>query len=265
MRRFEGQTAVLTGADRGIGLAIATRFVEEGASVALASNRTEVHEAAAALESLIEEQSRPGRVMAVRLDVTSAEEVNAFYAGVFERFGRIDISVQNAGIITIAPLEELSEEAWRRVLDVNTTGVFLCCKAALHYMKSAGHGRLINMASGQARQGFIYTPHYAASKFGVLGLTQSLAREFASAGITVNAICPGIVETDMWQYNDHHWGQLLGDYGPGELIREWVAGVPMKRAAQPREIAGTAAFLASRDADYITGQAINVDGGLIMS
>ena len=107
-------------------------------------------------------------------------------------------------------------------------------------------GRLINTASGQARQGFIYTPHYAASKFGVVGLTQSLAKELAPEGITVNAICPGIIHTDMWDYNDRVWGKMLGDYGPGELMKSWVDGIPMKRAGTPAEVAGLVAFLASR-------------------
>ena len=119
--------------------------------------------------------------------------------------------------------------------------------------------------SGQARQGFIYTPHYAASKFGVVGLTQSLAKELAPEGITVNAICPGIIHTEMWDYNDRVWGKMLGSYGPGELMKEWVEGIPMKRAGTPAEVGALVAFLASEDAGYITGQTINVDGGLIMS
>ena len=126
-------------------------------------------------------------------------------------------------------------------------------------------GRLINIASGQARDGFIYTPHYAASKFGVMGLTQSLAKEVALDNITVNAICPGIIKTDMWDYNDRVWGKMLGDYGPGELMESWVQNIPMKRAGEGKDVAGLIAFLASKDAEYITGQTINVDGGLIMS
>ena len=182
-----------------------------------------------------------------------------------EEFGRVDISVQNAGIITIATVEEMTEDEWDRVMAVNTKGVFLCCQAAARIMMKQDYGRLINTASGQARDGFIYTPHYAASKVGVVGITQSLAKELATCGITVNAICPGIIKTDMWTYNDREWGKLLGNYKEGELMREWVEGIPMKKAGKPEDVAGLVAFLASEDASYITAQTINVDGGLIMS
>ena len=111
----------------------------------------------------------------------------------------------------------------------------------------------------------IYTPHYAASKFGVVGITQSLAKELAPSGITVNAFCPGIIDTDMWAYNDQAWGKLLGNYQPGELMQEWVNNIPMKRIGRPEDVAGLVTFLASDDAAYITGQTINVDGGLFMS
>jgi meso-butanediol dehydrogenase/(S,S)-butanediol dehydrogenase/diacetyl reductase len=197
--------------------------------------------------------------------VTDIGQVAEFYARIARERGRIDVSIQNAGVITIKPLAELTEREWDLVLDVNTKGVFLCCQAAARHMVQQGSGRLINTASGQARQGFVYTPHYAASKFGVVGITQSLAKELAPSGITVNAFCPGIIETDMWAYNDSAWGKLLGNYKPGELMAEWVRGIPMKRAGTAADVAGLVTFLASDDAAYITGQTINVDGGLIMS
>ncbi len=199
------------------------------------------------------------------VDVTDIGQVAEFYARIARERGRIDVSIQNAGVITIKPLAELTEREWDLVLDVNTKGVFLCCQAAARHMVQQGSGRLINTASGQARQGFVYTPHYAASKFGVVGITQSLAKELAPSGITVNAFCPGIIETDMWAYNDSAWGKLLGNYKPGELMAEWVRGIPMKRAGTAADVAGLVTFLASDDAAYITGQTINVDGGLIMS
>jgi meso-butanediol dehydrogenase / (S,S)-butanediol dehydrogenase / diacetyl reductase len=260
LNRFQGQVVVVTGASRGLGRGIAERFAREGASVVLSANEEGVHEVARELEQL------GVRTLAMVCDVTQKVQVEALYAQAVEHFGRIDVSVQNAGVITIARVEDLSEAEWDLVLNVNTKGVFLCCQAAARYMLEQGQGRLINTASGQARDGFIYTPHYAASKMGVVGITQSLAKELATRGITVNAICPGIIATDMWQYNDEHWGRLLGSQGQGQLMKTWATEkIPMQRVGLPEEVAGLVAFLASRDAEYITGQTINIDGGLIMS
>ena len=217
---LDGKVAVITGASRGIGAAIATRLARDGAAVVLSANEAAVHEVAAGIERA------GGRAVACEADVTSAADVARLYDTAEAAFGRVDISVQNAGVITIARIEAMTEAEWDRVLAVNTKGVFLCCQAAIARMRRHGQGgRLINTASGQARQGFIFTPHYAASKFGVIGITQSLAKEVAKEAITVNAFCPGIIETDMWAYNDAAWGKLLGDYAPGELMREWVEGI----------------------------------------
>jgi meso-butanediol dehydrogenase / (S,S)-butanediol dehydrogenase / diacetyl reductase len=259
MKRFVGKTVVITGASRGIGLGIAERFAEEGANLVLADRDPGVEEAAAKIRKLGTD------ALPAICDVTVKSEVEALYQKAADKFGTVDVSIQNAGIITIDKLEDLTEKDWNRVLAVNTTGVFLCCQAAAKYMTGQRSGRLINSSSAQGRQGFIYTPHYAASKFAVIGLTQSLAKELAPHGITVNAICPGIIETDMWAYNDEHWGKLLGDYQPGELMKEWIQGVPLKRAGNAKDIAGLVSFLASDDAAYITGQAVNIDGGLVMS
>lgn len=257
---LEGKVAVVTGGSRGIGAAIAARFLREGAAVVLAANDAAVHETAAAFTAA------GGRAAAILADVTKAADVAAIYDLAESRFGGVDISVQNAGVITIARIEEMTEAEWDRVMEVNTKGVFLCCQAAIARMRAGGRGgRIINTASGQARQGFIFTPHYAASKFGVVGITQSLAKEVAKEGITVNAFCPGIIETEMWAYNDTAWGKLLGNYAPGELMAEWVRNIPMGRAGRGEDVAGLVAFLAGPDAAYITGQTINVDGGLIMS
>lgn len=259
--RFEGQVVVVTGASRGIGEGIALRFAQEGATVIVAANEAAVHEAAERIRS-----ATGAEVLSLVVDVTDRGQVEALYERTVADFGRVDVSVQNAGVITIKPFDQLTEEEWDLVLDVNAKGVFLCCQAAAKQMLRQGSGRLINTGSGQSRDGFIYTPHYAASKMGVVGITQSLAKELATRGITVNAFCPGIIETEMWKYNDKAWGELLGDYKEGELIDEWVeSNIPMKRAGTPDDVAGLVLFLASEDAAYITGQTINVDGGLIMS
>lgn len=259
MQRFEGKTVVVTGGNKGIGFAICRRFAEEGGNIVVASIEPQVEEAVAQIKEI------GANAVAVMCDVTDKEAVRALYDMAESSFGSVDVSVQNAGIITIAKIEELTEGEWDATMAVNTKGVFLCCQEAIRRMRKNSTGRLINIASGQARDGFIYTPHYAASKFGVMGITQSLAKEVAPDNITVNAICPGIIKTDMWDYNDRVWGQMLGDYAPGELMASWVQNIPMKRAGEGRDVAGLIAFLASRDADYITGQTINVDGGLIMS
>lgn len=261
MTRFAGQTVLVTGGNKGIGRGIATRFAQEGAKVAIAAIEKDTPDAAAAIAA-----ETGATVLGLVLDVTDQAAIAAAYAEVEAKLGPLSVSVQNAGVITIARVENLTEREWDLNLDVNTKGVFLCCQEAIRRFRASGtKGRLINTASGQARQGFIYTPHYAASKFGVVGLTQSLAKELAPEGITANAICPGIIHTEMWDYNDRVWGEMLGDYGPGELMAEWVEGIPMRRAGTPAEVAALVAFLASEDAAYITGQTINIDGGLIMS
>ena len=260
LHRFEGKVVVVTGGSRGIGKGIAERFAREGARLCLAANEPLVNEAAAEL------RATGAVVISVELDVTNIAQVKAMYERVAQELGEVDVSIQNAGVITVARLEDLTEGEWDKIMAVNSKGVFLCCQEAAVRMRRAGKkGRLINTASGQARQGFIYTPHYAASKFAVLGITQSLAKELAPTGITVNAFCPGIISTDMWAYNDAAWGKLMGDYKPGELMAEWVAGIPMGRAGSGEDVAGLVTFLASDDAAYITGQAINVDGGMFMS
>lgn len=261
MNRFVGKTVIVTGGNKGIGRGIAKRFAEEGAKVAIAAIDKDTPDAAAALAD-----ETGAIVKGYVLDVTDVKAIREVYGEAEAVLGPLAVSIQNAGVITIAKVEDLTEKEWDFNLDVNTKGVFLCCQEAIRRFRASGtKGKLVNTASGQARQGFIYTPHYAASKFGVVGLTQSLAKELAKEGITANAICPGIIHTEMWDYNDRVWGKMLGEYGPGELMAEWVEGIPMQRAGTPAEVGALVAFLASSDADYITGQTINIDGGLIMS
>jgi len=257
--RFSNKTVVIAGASGGIGAAMARRFADEGANLVLGAIDPRVADLATALDGAT------GTIRHLVMDVTRKVDVEALYR-IADELGGADVSIQNAGVITVARLEDLPEADWDRIMDVNAKGTFLCCQAAIAAMRRHGRGgRLISTASGQARQGFIYTPHYAASKFGVVGITQSLAKEVAREGITVNAICPGIIDTDMWAYNDRAWGALLGSYQPGELMAEWVDGIPMGRAGTGADVAGLVAFLAGPDAAYITGQTVNVDGGLFMN
>lgn len=258
---FDGRVVLVTGAGRGIGAHIAARFARAGATVVLVDRDAEAVEATAT--HLIEQGCTASGMAA---DVSDEDQVRAAVDHIVETFGSLDVLVNNAGVITISPVEDLTAAEFRRTLDINTTGSFLFAKAAIAVMRRRGRGRVLNAASGQARREFIYTPQYAASKFGVVGLTQSLALETAKDGITVNAFCPGIVETDMWSYNDEKWGSLLGNYQPGELMQKWIdEDIPMGRAGTPDDVADLFLFLASDAASYITGQTINIDGGMFMN
>lgn len=256
---FAARSVVVTGAARGIGLGIGRAFAEAGASVLLLDRDPGVIEAAAAL--VADGFDAHGRVT----DVTNEEQVTEAFSEAGRLWGKLDVLVNNAGIITISDLDDLTLDDFTRVLAVNTTAMFLCCKAAAPLLRKSASGVILNASSGQGRQGFIFTPHYAASKFAVIGMSQSLAKELAKDRIRVNSYCPGIVKTEMWEYNDREWGQRLGDYKPGELIQEWIDDIPLGRPAEAADVANLLLFLASDAATYITGQAVNIDGGMFMS
>jgi meso-butanediol dehydrogenase / (S,S)-butanediol dehydrogenase / diacetyl reductase len=257
-----GRVALVTGGTRGIGAAISEELASRGATVA-AGFSGNVERANEFAQDFSARWSTP--VSTHRGNVANPEDCRRVVNEVLEQYGRLDILVNNAGIITINELENTSVSDFKRVLDVNTTAMFLATRQALPLLRAAGGGSVLNAASGQARQGFIYTPAYAASKFGVVGLTQSLAKELAKDNIRVNAYCPGIVKTDMWGYNDREWGRRLGDYKPGELITKWIDDIPLKRPATESDVVNVVLFLASDAAEYITGQAVNVDGGMFMN
>lgn len=255
---FTGRTAVVTGGASGIGLAIASALAEAGAEVVIVDLNPSVHQVAT------DAQNRGLTIKSAQFDVTDENEVCKFFDSLSKRWQQLDVLVNNAGIIRINETDRTTKAEFDSVLAVNTTAAFLMIREALELLKARG-GSVINAASGQARQGFIFTPSYAASKFGIMGMSQSMAKEFASANIRVNCYCPGIVKTDMWDYNDSEWGSRLGNYKPGELIQEWIDDIPMGRAAESSDVAGLVLFLASDASRYITGQAVNVDGGMFMN
>jgi NAD(P)-dependent dehydrogenase (short-subunit alcohol dehydrogenase family) len=239
-----GRVALVTGAGSGIGEATARRFAAETAIVVV--NDVEVERARAVANDI---QKDGGSALAIGADVTRRDEVEVMVGRVVTEFGRLDVLINNAGINRDAMSHKMSEEQWDQVLAVNLKGTFLCAQAALVPMRERGWGRVINTSS-IGSLGNIGQANYAASKAGVIGLTRTLALEYAKYGITVNCIAPGAVMTPM----------LAGVPGP---IRERITGqIPMGRIADPAEIAGVHAFLASEDAGYITGQVLFVDGGM---
>ncbi len=259
--RLEGRSVLVTGAAGGIGAACARRLAEEGAHLVLADLDGE------AARRLAEELGQ----VAVEADVTKATDVQRMVDVACQRWGRLDVLFNNAGIIQGRPLLELSEDDWDRMLNVNLRAVFFVLQAAARRMVqqdpmpgSELRGKLIHTASiAGYRGGLPLTAHYAASKAGVISVTRSAAQALAPHRITSNCICPGVVDTPLWAKLDADWSAIEG-WAPGEAWKRRTAGIPLGRPETPEDVAGLVAFLASRDSDYMTGQAINVDGGLVM-
>ncbi|MBI4562086.1 MAG: glucose 1-dehydrogenase [Candidatus Rokubacteria bacterium] len=256
--RLAGKTAVVTGAGRGIGRAIALRLAREGTDVFVNDI-----DAASAGAVAAEVSTLGRRAEAVPGDVTEQAMVEGMVRRVAESRGRLDIMVANAGVVSARLAVDIPEAEWDRVMAVNAKGVFLCATAAARLMIGQKSGKIITCASVAGHEGAPYLSHYSASKFAVVGFTQALAKELARYGITVNAYCPGIVDTDMWRQLDRELGAQLG-LAEGEAFKRNLRYVPLRRAETPEDVAGVVAFLAGPDADYITGQAINVDGGMDM-
>lgn len=259
MKRFVGQVAVITGAAKGIGKAAALRFAEEGARVALL-DVDEVSSKTAAEEC----KAFGAEVMTVFCDVTSPESVKAAFQAVLGSWGRVDILVTSAGIYSGAPLPDVSLKQWQRMIDINLTGVFLCNQAVAPMMMNQKSGSIINISSMAGKTSWPATAEYSAAKSGVIGLTRSVAMELAPFGATANAVCPGNTLTDMVRGVAQEVGGRDG-LTAEEWLKTRASDCPMKRLAEPWEIAGVIAFLASNDSRYLTGQAIEVDGGMIMS
>lgn len=242
-----GKTAIVTGASRGIGAAIARKLCEAGANVALCSRSAE---AVAAIADAL--NSEGYTAISTAADISQKSDVEALIKAVQERFSQIDILVNNAGITRDTLLMRLKDEDWNAVLQTNLTGTMYCTRAVLRPMIRQRSGRIINISSVIGVMGNAGQASYAAAKAGIIGFTKTIAREVGARGITVNAIAPGFITTDMTaQIPEQHQKQLL------ELI-------PLRRFGSPEDVADTVYFLASDAARYITGQTLHVDGGMVM-
>ena len=246
MSRLDGKRALVTGASRGIGRAIALRLAAEGASVAVNYHSGE-NEAASVVSEIT---ASGGSAIAFQASVASAEEANRLVDATVKSLGGIDILVNNAGITRDNLLMRLSEDDWDAVLDTNLKGAFLCTKAAIRPMLRQRSGRIVNMSSIVAITGNPGQANYTAAKAGLIGFTKTIAREVASRGITVNALAPGFIETQMVEAI------------PEDLRKQILERIPLGQFGTPDDVARSVVFLASDDGAYITGQVIGIDGGL---
>ena len=246
-QRLRGQVALVTGASRGIGRAIAFSLASEGATVVVnyASSST------AADAVVAEITGAGGNAIALQADVSQADQVDALINATMEKFNRLDVLVNNAGITRDTLLLRMKPEDWQAVIDLNLTGVFLCTRAASKIMLKQKSGRIINITSVSGLMGNPGQANYSAAKAGVIGFTKTVAKELATRGITANAVAPGFIVTDMTS---------------GVKAEEILKFIPLGRFGQPEEIAGMVRFLAAdAAAAYITGQVFNVDGGMVMA
>lgn len=244
--KFEGRTAIVTGSSRGLGKAIAEKLGIMGANVVLTGTSETVFNTAAELEA------KGIKAVAIVGDVRNAEDVKNMISKAVETFGGIDILINNAGITKDKPMAMMSEDDWDTVLDINLKGCFLCTKAAAKVMIKKKYGRIINVSSVAGAYGNPGQANYSASKGGMIGLTKTTAKELATRGITCNAVTPGLIESDMTE--------IL----PEDLKRKYLEKIALGRFGTPEDVANVVAFLASDEAGYVTGQVIDIDGGLVM-
>jgi meso-butanediol dehydrogenase/(S,S)-butanediol dehydrogenase/diacetyl reductase len=261
MGRLDDRVVLITGAARGIGAATARRLASDGARVVLADLD------GAAAEKLAHELDG----VALQADVTRADDIARMVDEPYRRWGRLDVLFNNAGVIRVQPMLEVTEAEWDRVMSVNLRAVFFVLQAVARRMKgqptmarSELRGKLIHTASiAGYRGGSHLTTPYSASKAGVISLTRSAAQVLAADRITSNCVCPGAVDTAMWEQIDREWSALEG-WAPREAWTRRIRPIPLGRPETPEDVAGVVAFLAGPDSDYMTGQAIKVDGGLVM-
>lgn len=271
MKRLSGKVALITGAGRkkGIGYACALRLAEEGANVVVAdlgaASDGEIYKGGTHvdLEAVAADISATGvQALAVKVDVTDHVSVQQMVDRVKEVFGRLDILVNNAGTaMEPAPLVHTDPEAWRKTIDINLTGTMLCCRAAAPLMMDNEEGgKIINMSSRAAHRGAIWIHAYCASKAGIIGLTRSMALELAPFKICVNALCPGDIDTELKRWG---WGKeaLIMGKTVEQIAEETAKVTPLGRIGTPEDVAAAVAFFASTDADYLTGEILNITGG----
>lgn len=244
--QFEGKTAIITGSSRGLGKAIAEKLGSLGANIVLNGTTESVLKTAGELEAAAI------KVAATVGDVRNAEDVKAMIAKAVNTFGGVDILINNAGITRDKPMAMMSEDDWDTVLDINLKGTFLCTKAASKLMIKKRYGRIINISSVAGAYGNPGQANYSASKGGMIALTKTTAKELAPRGITCNAVTPGLIESDMTE--------IL----PEDLKKKYLEKIALGRFGTPEDVANVVAFLASEESGYVTGQVIDIDGGLVM-
>lgn len=254
-QRFAGATALVTGAARGVGKATAAAFAEEGANVVLVDvDEPGVRAAAEAMPRV------GGEAVAVGCDVSSAADVDAAVGAAVERFGALHVLVNAAGVISLGRCADLPEADWDRVIDINAKGVFLTMRRAIPELDRAGGGAIVNVASQAGKRGEPEAGHYCASKAAVILLSRSVALEVAPR-IRVNCVCPGYVDTDLQAQAAHYVARTTGE-SAGAVLDEMLSEIPMGRFQQPIDVARLVLFLASDDASEITGEDVNISGGL---
>lgn len=261
MPRLQGKKSLVTGAARGIGRGIAEAFAGEGSAIAICDINGD-----AAQKTAVHVRDTYGvETCSIEVDVGDRQSVHAMVKSVTNLFAGIDVLVNNAGISEVVPFLEMEDPLWDTTLTVNLKGTYLCCQAVLPQMVERRSGKIINMSSQSGKKGNAQYAAYCASKFGIIGLTQSLAQEFASMSININAICPGVVFTDLWKSPEmlDRYAEKRG-INPEEVKGYFIKQTPLGRVGTPEDVAKVAVFLASDDSNFMTGQALNITGGMEM-